>query len=118
MQDRHVLLVYAVASLIGVALAWLAWPQLGRVLLQYALAARVPVALVMLAAIYGNWGTHYDVAPGLPAMTPLHKWIWIGLLPQMSIWIWFTLTIGGLFGLVAGAIAARGRKAAPGGAAA
>ncbi len=114
LQGRHVLLVFAVAALVGVVLAWLAWPQLGRTLFLYALAARIPVAILMLIAIYANWGTHYDVAPGLPAMTPLHKWIWIGLLPQMTIWIWFTLAIGGLFGLVAGAIASRGQRTAPG----
>jgi len=115
LQDRHVLLVFAVAALVGVALAWLAWPQLGRTLFLYALAARVPVAILMLVAIYANWGTHYDVAgPGFPAMTPLHKWIWIGLLPQMTIWIWFTTTLGGLCGIVAGAVAGRGRNVAPG----
>jgi hypothetical protein len=39
------------------------------------------VALVMLAAILGSWGTHYDVASfGFPAMAPLTKWLLIGLL--------------------------------------
>jgi len=67
-------------------------------------------ALVMLAAILGNWGTHYDVMPpGAPAMSGLYKWFMIGLLPQLTIWLWFTVAIGGLFGIAAGAIAARGR---------
>jgi hypothetical protein len=71
------------------------------------------VVLVMLAAILGNWGTHYDVAPpGLPEMAPLAKWFAIGVLPQMSIWIWFTVAVGSLVGIVAGAIASRGRASA------
>ena len=43
----------------------------------------------------GNWGTHYDVAPpGFPEMGPISKWILIGLLPQLTIWIWFTMAVG------------------------
>ncbi len=106
--------IYAVVSLVGLALALLAWPSLGRVLLAYGLAARIPVALVMLAAILGSWGTHYDVMPpGAPEMSGLRKWLVIGLLPQMTIWLWFTAVIGGLFGTVAGAIAGRSGGARP-----
>ena len=66
----------------------------------------------MLFAILGNWGTHYDVvAPASRRLRPLAKWLWIGVLPQLTVWIWYTVLIGGLFGLVAGAIAARGRQA-------
>ncbi len=102
---------YAVVSILGLLVALRAWPTLGRTLLAYALAARVPVALVMLVAILGNWGTHYDVMPpNVPEMTPaLYKWFMIGLLPQLTIWLWYTVVVGGLFGIVAGAIAGRGR---------
>ena len=106
-------LVFAVVAVAMVLVALQTWPELTRTLLAYAFAARVPVALLMLFAILGNWGTHYDVAPGFPAMRPLAKWLWIGVLPQLTIWIWYTVLIGGLFGLVAGAIAARRRSAAP-----
>jgi hypothetical protein len=82
---------------------WKAWPELGRVLLAYSLAARVPVALLMLIAIYGNWGTHYDVLPAnappnLVAMGPLGRWVFIGLAPQLTVWIGITLLIGTVFG--------------------
>jgi hypothetical protein len=105
------LVVFSAVSLVGLGVAVPAWPALGRTLLAYGLAARVPVALVMLVAILGSWGTHYDVMPpGVPEMTPaLYKWFMIGLLPQMTIWLWFTVVVGGLFGVVAGAIAGRGR---------
>jgi hypothetical protein len=100
--------LYVVGAIVGAVLGFRAWPALGRTLLAYALAARIPVALVMLFAIFGNWGTHYDVAPpGLPPMAPLPKWVLIGLLPQLSIWIWFTIVFGTLFGLGAAALARR-----------
>jgi hypothetical protein len=92
--------VIIVGSVIGGVIAYRAWPALGRVLLAYALAARIPVALVMLAAIFGDWGTHYDVppSPDFPAMSPFAKWVLIGLLPQMTIWIWYTVVVGALVG--------------------
>ena len=107
-ESPAILGVYAVVSIVGLVLAFRAWPGLGRVLLAYGLAARVPVVLVMLAAILGNWGTHYDaLPPGAPDMAPIPKWLLIGVLPQMTVWLWFTSVIGGLFGLVAGALAGR-----------
>jgi hypothetical protein len=97
------LLVSAVTTLSAVAFVRRGWPELWRVLMGYALAARVPVALVMLVAIFGNWGTHYDVlppnpSPQLAAMGPLQKWLFIGLLPQMTLWIAQTVLIGMLIG--------------------
>lgn len=102
------LVAIVVCSLIGLAIAYPGWPELSRVLVCYAFAARVPVALVMLVAMLANWGTHYDVPPpGFPEMGVIAKWLWIGLLPQMTIWIWFTLAFGGLTAMVAAAIAKR-----------
>jgi len=105
--------VFIVLSILGAFLAFRAWPALGRTLLAYALAARIPVILVMLFAILGNWGTHYDVAPpNFPAMSPLAKWFAIGVLPQLTIWIWFTMAVGALCGSIAAAIAGRKQGAA------
>lgn len=91
-------------------LPWKAWPDLGRTLLAYALAARIPVVIVMLAAIFGNWGTHYDVLPPDPPPNlltagPLARWFWIGLLPQMTIWIANTMLVGTLLGAALVALA-------------
>jgi hypothetical protein len=88
---------------------WKAWPELGKTLFTYALAARVPVVIVMLIAIYGNWGTHYDVLPPNPppdlvAMGPLGRWFFIGFIPQMTIWIAFTMLAGTLIGAIAVAV--------------
>ena len=105
------LVVFVVVSVVAGVVALKAWPELGRVLTAYGLAARIPVAIVMLIAILGNWGTHYDVppTPDFPEMAALAKWFLIGLVPQMTIWIAFTVVIGMLFGLVAVALVHRGR---------
>jgi len=112
-QSLTLLGVFVVLSVIGAVIAYRGWPALGRVLVAYGLAARIPVALVMLAAMFGNWGTHYDVAPpDFPAMSTLAKWVVIGLLPQMTIWIWFTMAAGALLGALAAAVAGRNRRPA------
>ncbi len=102
------LVIFTTAIAVGAAIAWLGWPDLGRTLLTYAFAARVPVALLMLVAMVGNWGTHYDVVPpGFPEMGVFSKWMMIGALPQLTTWIAFTVLSGALFGSIAGAIASR-----------
>lgn len=112
------LVVFTLGLAIGAAVAWSGWPALGRTLLAYAFAARIPVALVMLVAMLGNWGTHYDVAPpGFPEMGVLQKWFMIGALPQLTTWIAFTVLTGALAGAIAGAIVSR-RPAVVGGTAA
>lgn len=104
--------VFIVLSVIGTAVAYRGWPAQGRTLLAYGLAARVPVVIVMLFAMLGNWGTHYDVPPpNFPEMSLIAKWLLIGVLPQLTIWIWFTSTAGAIFGAIA--VAATGRTRRP-----
>ena len=108
------LLLFCAASVAAVLFVFPTWPAFSRTALAYALAARVPVAIVMLVAILGNWGTHYDVAPPnapqVDAMAPLVKWLLIGLLPQMTIWIFMTVVGGAVFAGIASAIAGRGAR--------
>lgn len=103
---------FAVFILGSIAAVWLTaglWPALWKTLLAYAFAARIPVALVMLVAILGNWGTHYDVPPpNFPdTYAPLVKWLLIGLVPQLTIWIYMTVVGGLFFGGLAAAFARR-----------
>ena len=116
MNQRNLttLSVFVVASIVALVIGFRAWPALGRTLFGYGLLARIPVVVVMLVAILGNWGTHYDVppSPDFPVMGTLAKWFWIGLLPQLTIWMAFTVVIGGLFGIAAAAIAGRRPAAA------
>ncbi len=94
---------------VGTLLQFYPWPLLARVLLAYAYSARLPVALLMLAAIYGKWGTHYDVLPpGYAGPTgTLVEWTFIGLIPQLLFWIGFTVTTGVFAGSIAAAAAHR-----------
>jgi hypothetical protein len=102
--------VFSVAALVGIFVAMKGWPALGRVLLVYGLAARIPVILVMLVAMLGNWGTHYDVAPPeLPAMGVLQKWFLIGVVPQLTGWMGFTVVLGMICGGIVAAFRARRR---------
>jgi hypothetical protein len=104
---------FIAAFVVALAVAFVpfsSWPELGKTLFAYALAARVPVAVVMLIAIFGNWGTHYDVLPPNPppnlvALGPLGRWFFIGLLPQLTIWIAQTVLIGTLLGALVVALA-------------
>jgi hypothetical protein len=96
---RSNLALWAVVSVVVALAASAAWPVLGRLLLAYAYAARVPVAVVMAVAIWRGWGTHYDAPPpGFPVMPLLQRWLWIGLLPQATIWVAWTTTMGAIFG--------------------
>ena len=103
----------AVGSLLALFVLSKGWSEMFKTLLAYAFAARIPVALVMLVAILGEWGTHYDVLPpGAPEMAPFVKWLVIGVIPQMTFWIAFTTIVGNLFGSVAVALAGKSTKQA------
>jgi hypothetical protein len=102
------LCLFGGAAVFSIAIAWRGWPALARTLLVYGLVARVPVMLVMLAAMLGDWKTHYDVAPpDLPAMGLLSKFLWIGVLPQMTVWLFVTVLLGMVFGAIAYALVGR-----------
>jgi hypothetical protein len=92
------LLVVFAASMVN----W-GWPALFKVLVAYGYAARIPVAIVMLFAIHGHWGTHYDVLPpGYSGPTSyLGLYVQIAFLPQMIGWPAITVLAGTLVGTVA-----------------
>ena len=91
-----------VASFLPLWIAYRGWPELGKVEVLYGLAARIPVVLVMFVAMAANWGTHYELGPpGFPEMNLVPKWVVIGVLPQLSLWIAFTVIVGSIFGSLA-----------------
>jgi hypothetical protein len=100
---------WAISGAVSAAVAYQGWIALGRVLLAYGLAARIPVIVVMLLAILGNWGTHYELGrPDLPRLEPeLWKWFVIGLVPQLGLWVPFTMIVGAIFGGLAALTARR-----------
>ncbi len=92
--------LWSASGAVSAAIAYQGWIALGRALLAYGLVARVPVIVVMLLAILGNWGTHYELGrPDLaPIPSPLFRWFVIGLVPQLGLWVPFTMVVGGLLG--------------------
>jgi hypothetical protein len=97
------LAAFTIGALVGIYIASRTWPELFRTLLAYAFAARIPVVIVMLLAMLGSWGTHYDALPpdpeavaALTPMGPLGRWFLIGVVPQFGIWIAFTVIVGGI----------------------
>ena len=82
----------AALSLVAIVLIRRAWPRLGTLLLGYALAARLPVIITMLGATLNGWETVYDVSPYN---------VLAGLLPQLTVWIGFTVVVGSLAGSLA-----------------
>jgi dolichyl-phosphate-mannose--protein O-mannosyl transferase len=102
--------LWAAVSVVVTAATFLAWPALGRLLLAYAYAARIPVAIVAAAAIWQGWGTHYDIPPpGFPVLPQLGRWLWAGLLPQVTIWVAWTVAVGASFGALGDWVASRRR---------
>ena len=118
---KHLSILTVVAYLVMLVAAFIpgiGWRSLGNALLAYAFAARIPVVIVMLLAMRGNggqgWGTHYDASP---PNFPLHsfgaKFFFIGVLPQLTWWIAWTVIVGAILGVIVAAIAGRGKQAAP-----
>lgn len=93
------------------------WRALGSVLLAYAFAARIPVLVVMFLAMRGNggagWGTHYDAVDGALAHASFGtKFFDAAVVPQMTLWIGWTVIVGTLLGIIIVAAAGRSRRAA------
>lgn len=107
-----------ILTLIAGFVPLIGWRSLGRVLLAYALAARIPVLIVMYYAMRGNdgagWGTHYDaVAPSFATLPFAQKYIYMAVMPQLTLWIGWTIIVGAIFGSIVAAIANRGKQSAP-----
>ncbi len=97
-----------VLTLVAAFVARVGWRPLGSTLIAYAFAARIPVLIVMYFALSGRWGTHYDAVETRFATAPLStKFFYEAFLPQMFVWIGFTVVVGSLFGEIVAAIFAR-----------
>lgn len=103
-----------IVELAGLYIMRMVWPAYWNVMTAYALVARIPVIAVMYLATQGNWGTHYDVeSPGMQFTGWLDKFIRIGLIPQLFLWIPYTVVLCGLFGVITAAVRKRRTAAAP-----
>ncbi|MGA9057018.1 MAG: hypothetical protein WB763_10955 [Terriglobia bacterium] len=117
----HPSILTLVAFLVTLAAAFIpgiGWRSLGNTLLAYAFAARIPVLIVMFFAMRGNggqgWGTHYDVAAPMFAQASFaRKFLYEAILPQMTLWIGWTVAVGAVIGVLVVAVVRRGKQAAP-----
>lgn len=99
---------------VGGLIPFLGWKALSKVLLAYGYAARIPVVILMYFAMRGDWKTHYDAIPPAPFPQDLPFWtkfIQLAVVPQMVMWIAFTIIVGSLFGGIAIALAHRSKPA-------
>jgi hypothetical protein len=104
------LLAVWTTAVVAAAVAWRGWPALGRELVAYGLLSRAPVAIIMLLAMQGRWGTHYDYAdaPRVQQMPFWTAYAALALAPQLVFWVAFTVAAGMVTGSLAAA--ALGRK--------
>jgi hypothetical protein len=111
-------LVAFLVMLVAAFVPGIGWRSLGNTLLAYAFAARIPVLIVMFLAMRGNggqgWGTHYDAVPAMFAQASFaRKFFYTAILPQMTLWIGWTVVLGSIFGAIVVAVVGRGKQAAP-----
>jgi len=104
--------IIGIASIAAIFLQRAAWPSLFKALVAYGFAARIPVTIIMFFAIRGNWGTHYDgPPPGFPEGVPwFTKFLLIGAMPQLVVWIAFTVVVGTLLAGIAVAVTNRNKQ--------
>ncbi|MFN2482378.1 MAG: hypothetical protein ABR554_13050 [Pyrinomonadaceae bacterium] len=114
---RPTLLLIWSAGVAAGALQFLGWRELAKTLAAYGLAARAVVVLVMLLAMLGRWGTHYDYGQeaSVADFTLAQKFWWLAFFPQLVFWVGFTVVLGSLSGAIAYALTRRDRvpQAAP-----
>ena len=96
---------FAVASIVALLILRRVWVPFFQTMLSYAFASRVPVLIVMFVTMIGGWGTHYEFGPpGYPEMGFLVKFVLIALVPQLTVWIMFTVVVGSLVGGITAAL--------------
>jgi hypothetical protein len=100
------LLAIWAAGVLAAALAWRAWPALGRVLLVYGLLSRMVVAVVMLLAMHGRWDTHYGYAdvPRVHELPFAIGYLTFAFFPQMVFWVAYTIAVGMVAGTIVAAL--------------
>lgn len=100
--------------LVAAFIPGLGWQTLGKALVAYAFAARIPVLIVMFIAMRAGWVTHYSrVSPVFAHLEFARQYLYEALVPQMTLWMGWTVVVGALCGLVAVAIARPGKQPAP-----
>lgn len=108
-------LILLLVMLVAAFIPGIGWRSLGNTLIAYGFAARIPVLIVMYFAMRGNggegWGTHYDAVMPRFAHAPLaQKFLYEAFLPQMTMWIGWTVVVGSFIGAIFVAIVRPGKR--------
>jgi hypothetical protein len=94
---EYLIFVWFFWALAGV-LQYFGWPKLFKALVAYAYASRIPVAIIMLFAMMGSWGTHYDYAGIEIPLRGVSRYLWLAFFPQLFSWVGYTITLGSAAG--------------------
>ena len=90
------------------------WRSLGNTLLAYAFAARIPVLIVMYIAMRAGWETHYSrIGEPFANMGFAKQYLYEAFIPQMTMWIGWTVVVGSILGTIVAAVARPGKQPAP-----
>lgn len=108
--DFHIILLLIwLSAVVAAALQWFGWRELCKTLLLYGLVSRAVVVLIMLLAMRGHWGTHYDYGrdADVAQLAFATKFWWLAFCPQLVFWVGFTIMLGALSGSITYAILPR-----------
>lgn len=84
--------------LVAIIVGFTAWGRLATTLLVYGLLARIPVVAVTWFAVENDWDSHYTKLPaGTVLESEADRFLFLAT-PQLTVWIAFTILLGGLFG--------------------
>lgn len=102
-------LMYMMALLGVSALVMLAaWPRLAATLIVYGLLARIPVVIITYIAIDKGWNTHHVKLPeGTVLLDEAERFTFLAM-PQVTVWIVFTMLLGGLCGCLGAKLGKKG----------
>lgn len=104
-HPSYLTIAIMLGMLVAAFIPGLGWNLLGKTLVAYAFAARIPVLVVMFIAMYAGWVTHYSRVSSVFAQLSFTKqYIYEALVPQMTLWMGWTVIVGALCGLIAVAI--------------
>ena len=92
-------LIFPVVAILAIIVAGRGGSALFSLLLAYGLAVRVFMVIIYFLAFAMHWDSHYTaVSPGFPITSWFGRWVVLGVLPQLTFWVAFTVVFGSLFG--------------------
>ena len=93
------IVVFGVLAIVAIVVVRSGSAELFSLLLAYAFAARIPLVVIYFLAFALGWDTHYSAVPAdFPLSNWFAQWLVLGVLPQLTFWVAFTVVIGSLFG--------------------